>query len=118
MPGQCKFSYAERLHRRAEYRAVFAHGEKLVGRHFVCHVVRREEAGCKLGIVVSRKVGNAVVRNRVKRYLREFYRTHRNRLTAPVYLVVVARPACAGLSYQESADAMVQLLRRGGVLDG
>ena len=118
MPGLFKFPHAEHFRKGAEYRFVFEHGEKLVGRHFVCHVVRREETGCKLGLAVSRKVGNAVVRNRVKRYLREFYRTHRHRFTGSVYLVVVARPASAGLSFQECVDAMVQLLRRGGVLDG
>ena len=118
MPGQCKFPRAERLTKKSDYRLVFEHGEKLVGRRFICYMVRREEQGCKLGVAVSRRVGKAVVRNRIKRYVREFYRTHRPAFVTGVQVVVVARPSCAALDYRACADAMGQLFQRGGVLDG
>jgi ribonuclease P protein component len=67
---------------------------------------------------VSRKVGRAVVRNRIKRYIREVYRTHRARLAADVYLVIIARPTAARLSSRECADAMRRLFHKGDVLVG
>ena len=116
MPGPYSFPHAERLTRKSDFAQVFKRGKKIVGRTFICYLVRRETQGCKLGFAVSRKVGKAVVRNRIKRYLREFYRTQRPSFTTDVYLVFVARPASAGLNYAACADAIRQLLKQGGVL--
>jgi len=118
VPGRYSFPRSERLTTKSQFQFVFKQGEKHVGRHFICYLVRRENKGSKLGFAVSRKVGNAVVRNRVKRYLREYYRTHHADFTTAVSLVIVARPASAGLDYRECAGALEQLLRRGGLLHG
>ena len=118
MPGRNIYPRAERLTRKSEYRFVFENGEKLVGRHFICYLVRGEGKESKLGFAVSRKVGNAVTRNRVKRHIREFYRTRRRGFTEPVTMVVVARWSSAGLSCPESAAAITRLLERGGIWHG
>jgi len=70
----------------------------------------------RLGITVSRKVGNAVVRNRVKRSVREWFRARRPRLAPGVELVVIGRSAAAGLSGPEIADALDDALRRDGAV--
>lgn len=116
MPGRYRFPRAERLTQKAAYHHVFRHGEKLVGRAFICYVVRREGQGCKLGMAVSRKVGSAVVRNHVKRCIREFYRTQRSHFRQEVALVVVARPPAAALNCVECGSALRQMLTRGGIL--
>ena len=118
MAGPYQFPRSSRLTRRAQYTSVFKDGRRITGRHFICYVTRPNEPGSKLGLAVSRKVGKAVVRNRVKRYLREFYRTHRPSFSADIHLVVVARPESRMLSYEECAQVMTRLLRQGGVLDG
>lgn len=118
MTGPHAFPASERLTRKADYARVFKRGARYAGRHFICYLAPREVPGAQLGFAVSRKVGKAVVRNRVKRYLREFYRLHRPEFEKDVDLVVVARPAAASLSYQECAEALGHLLRRGGVLHG
>ena len=90
----------------SEFSTVYEQGTKLVGRAFVCYQVRREGQGRKFGVTVSRKVGKAVTRNRVKRYLREIYRTHRPHLAQDVYLVMVARPSSARMTFNQCRDAV------------
>lgn len=126
MPGQTErenfstprfaFPRDARLHRPCEYQEIFQKGSKMVGRAFICYVHRQEGAGSKLGFAVSRKVGNAVVRNRVKRKLREFFRTHLPLFQCEARVVFVARSEAAGLSHQEMEMALEQLLKSGGVL--
>lgn len=118
MPGNQRFPTHERLTRRQDFLFLYEHGEKVVGRSFVLHVVRREGQGRKFGVAVSRKVGSAVVRNRVKRYLREIYRTHRAQMDDDLHVVIVARPVSARLTFHDAQDAVHQLFRRGGVLRG
>lgn len=91
----------------------------MVGRHFVCHLARQEGGdACRLGLAVSRKVGNAVARNRVKRRIREFFRTHRDGFVPGVLLVVVARPGAADLDWSGLSGELERMLRRGGVIRG
>ena len=99
-----------RITEKSEYQRVFSQGEKLWGRLFVCYVQVETAAECRLGLVVSRKVGGAVVRNRVKRYIREFFRLNRHRLVPGLQLVVVARMASAMLDGNTCARELERLL--------
>jgi ribonuclease P protein component len=69
-------------------------------------------AGVRLGISVSRKVGNAVCRNRIKRWLREYFRTRRSALQTGVDLSVVVKPGAAQLSHAELDQQLQDALRR------
>ena len=73
-----------------------------------------ERAARRLGITVSRRVGNAVVRNRIKRGVREWFRHSRRGLRPGTDLVVIARRAAAALSGSEIAAALDDLTRAGG----
>jgi ribonuclease P protein component len=116
LPGLYAFPKNERLTCKKDFEYVFKQGVKHVGKHFVCYSVRQEAPGRRMGMAVSRKVGKAVVRNRVKRYVREFYRHHRGRILDNFWLVVVARPSCAALTYDETTEALSRLISREGAL--
>jgi len=80
---------------------VSSKGSRCASRYFILLAVLREgdseAAGARLGVTVSRKVGGAVVRNRVKRRVREWFRRERSRLEERADLVVIARPPAAEL---------------------
>jgi len=119
LTGTYRFEPHQRLHCSKEYQQVFRHGHKVVGKSFVCYLRDNEASGfSRLGLTVSRKVGGAVVRNRVKRHLREFFRLHQGEFAAPIELVVVARKAAATLDSASTHRAMRALLERKGLLHG
>ena len=118
MPGSYAFPRSTRLTRGAEFKLAFDKGRRVVGSHFVCYVLRCEGSESRLGFAVSRKIGPSVSRNRVKRRIREFYRTHRLVLAPGVWLVVVARPGVADLDWPAFSGELERLFRRGNVILG
>jgi ribonuclease P protein component len=103
---------SERLRHRRDYQHVLQYGTKQVAPAFVLYVLPSAASCSRLGIAVSRRVGGAVVRNRVKRRARECFRQHKAELESPCDIVVVARRAAVEVSHSEYARQFLTLLRR------
>lgn len=105
-----------RLSRSADFDRVFRSGRSHASREFVLYVFPRAEDGDpRLGLSVSRKVGGAVERNRVKRLLREAFAAESARLPAGMDAVVVARREAHGLAESEGLSGVRRALA--GLLD-
>jgi ribonuclease P protein component len=70
----------------------------------------------RVGFVTSRRVGGAVVRNRIRRRLREIFRHHQHALRPGFWLVAIARPAAAAASYRALEDEWLRLVKRASIL--
>jgi ribonuclease P protein component len=95
------FAAADRLHRSAEFIRLQRIGARFQSPHFVVYAgnLDGEPTRSRLGVTVSRRVGIAVVRNRVKRHVREiFRRVIRDNLPAGTSIVVIARVGAATLA--------------------
>lgn len=103
MAPSCAYPKEARVRRRAEFLSLQRDGRRRHTPHLV--VIHRPGAGpaSRLGVTVSTRVGNSVVRNRVKRLLREVFRQHRAQLTAATDLVVIAKPGADTLTYAQAA---------------
>jgi ribonuclease P protein component len=102
-----------RLRRRAEFQRVFDAGRRAHGRYFTI-IAAADGASCsRLGIVASKKLGGAVVRNRAKRLIRETFRTIDEPQT-PVDLVVIPKPALFEATIASLKQDFQTVLRRLG----
>ena len=117
-----------RLSRSSDFQRIYRQGSSTASRYLVLYSFRRPaEAGAegpRLGLSVSKKLGGAVVRNRVKRLLREAFQGCAGHLAEEYDLVVIARPHLLELIARESAGekgvvgaAVRELLVRTGILD-
>lgn len=104
---------AARVRKRREYLEL-QKGRRIVSAHFVFFLLKRsEEARSRLGLIVSRKVGNAVARNRVKRRSRELFRRHHEGLLGPGWdCVALARPGAAEIDFETMRTEWQKALRK------
>ena len=106
-----------RLRRRAEFTRVYERGARLRGRFMTCFALPNGLDSPRLGIAASRKIGNAVVRNRAKRRVRELYRAHKP--LKPIDIVFVPRRELVSAAWADlEADyrAALQRLEKGAFI--
>jgi ribonuclease P protein component len=109
-----------RLSSPAAFRSVFATGRSYAQGSVVLYVAKRSTGAgpARAGLVVSRKVGGAVARNRAKRLLREALRLEGRELPEGLDLVVVARPSVSDAAYRDVAGDVRGVLSAAGLRGG
>ena len=82
-----------RLLKSPEFTVCYEQGRKRFSRRFILFVHKRsqDDGGIRVGLTVSRKMGNAVARNRIKRVVREYFRLHQDVFDSPLDIVVVPK---------------------------
>jgi ribonuclease P protein component len=102
------------VRKRPEYLAIQGGGRRFVGEHYMLFARRAAEPAraARFGFTVSRKVGGAVLRNKVKRWLRESCRRMQREFPDGLDLVIVARPSAAASGYGPTASELANLARR------
>lgn len=115
------FPPERRIRRRPDYLAIQGKGRRWVTPHFLIFVLLRSpppEEGpalvsrARFGITVSRKVGSAVTRNRIKRWVRECCRREASGVAPHWDIVVVAKPAAAEVSHDVASSELSAIWRR------
>ena len=95
----------------ASFRKVYREGKSYANKYLVMYLLENGTEGNRVGISVSKKVGNSVVRHRTVRLIRESYRLQEDKIGRGYDMVVVARVNAKGRSYQEIASAFLHLCR-------
>ena len=99
-----------------EFSIVYKNGKSLANKYLVMYVLENEEGKDKLGISVSKKVGNSIVRHRLARLIRESYRLNRELFNSGLNIVVIARVGAKGKNFWDIESAFKHLLKMHGVL--
>jgi ribonuclease P protein component len=111
--ARLRFPRSSRMKLPGDFARAKARGQRCVCGCLIANVLPRPEGSAsRLGVVTSKKIGNAVVRSRARRLLRESFRLHQNNFTRAVDLVLVARPSIAGRKFAEVEQDFVKLLRQ------
>ncbi|HET7685673.1 MAG TPA: ribonuclease P protein component [Candidatus Limnocylindria bacterium] len=103
------------LRRRAEFDAVMRSGTARSHRLLVLRWRRSDRAESRVGFSTPKSLGGAVVRNRVRRRLREIVRERLDEIGAGVDLLLIARPDAGAASFAELRSAATTLLERAGI---
>lgn len=107
--------YSQSLTRNHIFRRLYASGGH--GNGLLVLYVRKNRTACnRVGVTVSKKLGKAVVRNRVRRRLREVYRLHESRFLPGWDIVVVARHRAITASFSDLTKAYLSLAKKSGIL--
>ena len=101
--------YSESLKKNRDFQKVYRHGTSYANRFLVMYVLDNKSDKNRLGISVSKKVGNSVVRHRITRLIRESYRLQEERFRCGYDIVVIARIGAKGKGYKDIVSAMLHL---------
>ena len=97
------------LKKNQEYQKVYQTGRSLANRYLVMYVMKSDRPGNRIGISVSKKVGNSVIRHRLARLVRESFRLNRHMLDEGLDIVIVARIAAKDSDYKKIDSAFMHL---------
>lgn len=105
-------THSESLKKNKDFQMVYQNGTSYANRYLVMYVLENQHMKNRLGISVSKKVGNSVVRHRVTRLIREGYRLNEMVYKNGFDIVVIARPSAKGRSFHEIESALLHLAGR------
>ena len=100
------------LKKNKEFQSVYRRGRSKVNRYFVMLYMKNNLPYNRIGISVSKKVGNSIVRHRVVRVVREIMRLHWEDVAQGYDIVIVARTAAKDSEYNKFESAIIQLLKK------
>lgn len=109
--------FSESLKKNEQFREVYKKGNSFANKYLVVYVLENNQNKNFLGISVSKKVGNSVVRHHLARLIRESYRLHEDMFNSGLNIVVIARNSAASVSYHEIESALLHLFRLHGIIN-
>ncbi|WP_058486398.1 ribonuclease P protein component [Defluviitalea phaphyphila] len=108
--------YTESLKKNYQFRNVYNKGNSIANRFLVMYKLKNGKDKNRLGISVSKKVGNSVVRNRITRLIRESYRLKEEEIKKGWDIVIIARVASKNSDYNEISKSIYNLLKKSEML--
>ncbi len=106
-----KYKFSESLKSNYDFQRVYKNGKSYANKYLVMYVLENNKENNRLGISVSKKVGNSVVRHRVTRLIRESYRLHENIFNSGLDIVVIARNSASSVSFLKIESALLHLAK-------
>ncbi|MGF2618429.1 ribonuclease P protein component [Rossellomorea vietnamensis] len=108
----------QRVKKNSEFQEVFKKGTSFANRQFVVYKLKKEDQQLfRIGLSVSKKIGNAVVRNQVKRYIRQVFLELKDDVKNQYDYVIIARKPAADMEFHEIKKSLMHVLKKCKALD-
>ncbi len=108
-----------RLRKREDFNVVYRYGRSFANSQFVVYWRKRSHRGSfRMGVSASSKLGGAVVRNRLRRMVKEIIRLNAVKLLEDTDLILIVRKPALSLPYKEMEGSILHVLRKAGLLKG
>ncbi len=104
------------IRKQSDFKQMFASGKSYAGRYFVLYVRANECEGARFGFTAGKKIGNAVVRNRSKRLMKEVVRNNLDNIKGGFDYILVARSAGVDKGYTEFEEDFTMILHKQNLL--
>ena len=101
--------FSDSLKKNKDFQNVYNNGVSFANRYLVMYVLKNNTENNRIGISVSKKVGNSVIRHHITRLVRESYRLHEDMFNSGLDIVVIARSTARDISYHETESALLHL---------
>jgi ribonuclease P protein component len=106
-----------RIKKNSDFQEVFQKGESFANRQFVIYVLNKPAQGYyRVGLSVSKKIGNAVMRNQIKRYIRQAFLELKDDLEIDKDYIVIARKPASEMDFFEVKKSLVHVFKRAKIL--
>ena len=109
--------YSESLKKNKDFQLAYKCGKSYANKYLVMYIKENNTRKNRLGISVSKKVGNSIVRHRLTRLIRESYRLQEDRFRCGIDIVVIARIGAKGRTYKDIESALLHLGRLHEIID-
>ncbi|MDF2558310.1 MAG: rnpA [Bacillales bacterium] len=108
-----------RIKSEKEFQFVFKKGKSFANKQIVIYVISKtDQTNFRIGLSVSKKIGNAVVRNRIKRYLRQSFIEIDPLLIKNIDIIVIARSQLSKFNFFEVKSSLIHILKRASLIEG
>lgn len=109
--------FSESLKKNSDFQNVYRNGKSYANRYLVMYILKNGTNSNRIGISVSKRVGNSIVRHRVKRLVKEAYRLHEDQFRNGVDIVIIVRRSANKISYWDTESALIHLSRLHSILN-
>jgi ribonuclease P protein component len=110
--------FSESLKKYGDFQRVYKKGKSYANRYLIMYVMKTDTQKNRIGISVSKKVGNSVVRHRITRLIRESYRLNETKFVSGLDIVVIARPSAKERGFFDIESALLHLGRLHKIMEG
>src|SRR4051794_24187662 len=116
MPGRLRLGRATRIKEGRDFSRIRQEGQRIISGCLIANWrVSKGAGGSRLGVITSSRIGNAVVRSRSRRLIREAFRVHQNEIASGTDLVLIARNSILGKGVAEVEKDLLTILRKAGL---
>ena len=112
-----RMHFSESLKKNKDFQIVYRKGQSYANKYLVMYIYQNQSERNRLGISVSKKVGNSVVRHRLTRLIRESYRLQEDKFQNGLDIVIIARAGAKGRTYKEIESALIHLGKLHNIID-